>query len=436
MNRKNLTTRFPGHWFFTWLIAMCAATVLASEAPATSASDLGFSPERLARLDTLAQMAIDEGVVAGAVILVQRNGQLAYHRAFGLANTATGEVLEPDDMFRIASMTKAITSLGVMMLFEEGKLLLEDPIGRYLPSFDKTFDVIRSTAKGYEFVPANGSITIRHLLTHTSGLSYRFMNLEPLAGLYTEAGITDGMAGEAWLLADFVKKLAEQPLAHHPGEAWSYGLSTDVLGRLIEVVSGQTLDRFMAERIFAPLGMEDTYFEVPTAKRDRVVAVHRRSDDGSLQPIPDGRVEDGMTVYDVAYPYDGQTGYLCGGAGLTSTAGDYARFLQMLLNGGELDGQRLLGRKTVQLMTSNQVSHLDVSAFGAAGFTLGFRLDHGPESGQIQSANSLGWGGFWNTDFWFDPQEDLVGILMTQHYPYGHRLMDTYKVAIYQALLN
>ena len=428
--------RSPAYWLFTGLIALGAATTLARETLATPASELGFSPERLARLDTLAQTAIDEGIVAGAVILVQRNGQVAYHRAFGLANTATSEVLEPEDLFRIASMTKAITSLGVMMLFEEGKFLLEDPVGRYLPSFDKSFDVVQPTQDGYELVPANGPITIRQLLTHTSGLSYRFMNFEPLTRLYTEAGISDGLAGETLLLANFVKTLAGQPLAHHPGEAWTYGLSTDVLGRLIEVVSGQTLDRFMAERIFAPLGMEDTYFEVPPAKRDRVAAVHRRADDGSLQPIPDGRVEDGPTVYDVAYPYDGQTGFLCGGAGLTSTAGDYAHFLQMLLNGGELNGQRLLGRKTVELMTSNQVWYLDESAFDAAGFTLGFRLDRGPEGGQIQSANSLGWGGFWNTDFWFDPQEDLVGILMTQHYPYGHRLMDTYKVAIYQALLK
>lgn len=426
--------RIPAHWFFAGLVALVAATALARETTPNPASELGFAPERLARLDTLVQTAIDEGVVAGAVILVKRHGQVAYHGAFGLANTATGETLEPDDLFRIASMTKAITSLGVMMLFEEGRFLLDDPVGDYLPSFDKTFEVVQSTEDGYELVPANGPITIRQLLTHTSGLSYRFMNLEPISRLYTEAGISDGLAGETVLLADFVRTLAEQPLAHHPGQAWTYGLSTDVLGRLIEVVSGQTLDRFMAERIFAPLGMEDTYFEVPPAKRHRVVAVHRRADDGALQPIPDGRVEDGPVLYDVAYPYDGQTGYLCGGAGLTSTAGDYARFLQMLLNGGELDGQRLLGRKTVELMTSNQVGHLDESAFGAAGFTLGFRLDHGPEGGQIQSANSLGWGGFWNTDFWFDPQEDLVGILMTQHYPYGHRLMNGYKVAVYQAL--
>ena len=333
-------------------------------------------------------------------------------------------------------MTKPITSLGVLMLFEEGHFLLDDPVGNYLPSFDRTFEVAQPVEDGFEFVPANGPITIRHLLTHTAGISYRFNAIEPLTNAYARADIGDGLGDQDIALADWVQRLAEQPLANHPGEAWLYGLNTDVLGRLIEVISGQRLDRFFAERIFTPLGMKDTYFEVPRSKHNRIAAVHRRGADGRLHPVADGIVVDGPIVFDVSYPYDGQPGFLAGGAGLTATATDYARFLQMLLNGGELDGQRLLGRKTVELMLANQTGHLENSGYGAAGFTLGFGLSWGPERGQIASAGTLGWGGFFSTDAWFDPQEQLIGILLTQHYPYGHRLMNTYEIAIYQALTD
>ncbi len=257
-----------------------------------------------------------------------------------------------------------------------------------------------------------------------------------MTSAYAQADIDDGLGNQDIALAEWVRRLAEQPLAHHPGEAWLYGLNTDVLGRLIEVTSGQSLDRFFAERIFTPLGMTATHFEVPRDQHERIAAVHRRGPDGRLAPVPDGLVIDDDTRFDVSYPYDGRTGFLAGGAGLTSTATDYARFLQMLLNGGELDGERLLGRKTVELMLANQTGHLEDSGYGAAGFTLGFGLSWGPERGQIVSAGTLGWGGFFSTDAWFDPREQLIGILLTQQYPYGHRLMNTYRVAIYQALVE
>lgn len=413
-----------------------AGAAAGRELVAQDPSRLGFDPKRLARLDDRAREAVDDGIVAGAVLLVQRHGQPVYHRAFGVSNAATGDPMAADDLFRIASMTKPITSLGVLILFEEGHFLLDDAIGRYLPSFNRTFEVAVPTEDGFELVPAERPITIRHLLTHTSGISYRFNDVEPLTSTYENAGIDDGLGNQDITLADWTRRLAEQPLAHQPGEAWLYGLNTDVLGRLVEVTSGQRLDRFFAERIFQPLGMADTYFEVPAGKRGRIAAVHRRDRDGTLRPVADGLVIDGSDAFDVAYPYDGTIGFLSGGAGITSTAADYARFLQLLLNGGELDGVRLLGRKTVELMLANQTGHLEESAYGAAGFTLGFGLSWGPERGQIVSAGTLGWGGYFSTDGWFDPREQLIGILLTQQYPYGHRLMDTYEAAIYQALVD
>lgn len=418
------------------LLAGLYQSALARESAGTGPEALGFSATRLARMDGVVQQAVDEGQVAGAVVLVRRRGEVAYLRAFGQANVETGREMRTDDLFRIASMTKAITSVGVMMLFEEGSFMLNDPVGRYLPSFDKAFEVAEPTEDGYRLVPASGPITIRQLLTHTSGLSYRFIGVQPLTDLYTAAGLSDGLAGETILLADFVPKLAGFPLAHQPGAKWSYGLNTDVLGRLIEVLSGQTLDRFFADRIFTPLGMNDSFFEVPPSHYERIAAVHRHGEKGGLVVIPPGRIDEGPVQFSVDYPYDGQTGFLSGGAGMTSTAADYGRFLQMLLNGGSLNGQRLLGPKTVELMTSNQTGDLEQSAFGAAGFTLGFALDPGPESGLIQSAGTLGWGGFFSTDYFFDIEEELVGVLMTQHYPYGHELMQKYKVMIYQALEN
>lgn len=418
----------------TLLILAPALGANARETPSAEPETLGFAADRLARLDVLVRQAVEAGEVAGAVVLVQRHGQVAYLKAFGKANVESGRDLRPDDLFRLASMTKAVTTVGAMMLFEEGRFLLSDPVGRYLPSFDKTFEVFEPAEFGYVRVPAKRPITIRDLMTHTSGLSYRFMNLEPLGELYIAADLDDGLSGEDMPLAEFVRQLAEFPLAHHPGERWTYGLNTDVLGRLVEVLSGQSLDAFLAERVFAPLGMTDTFFEVPDTHRDRVAAVHRFGAEGRLEVIPPGIVRDGPVKFSVDYPYDGRIGLLSGGGGLVSTASDYGRLLQMLLNDGELDGTRLLGRKTVALMRANQTGHLDAAGFGAAGFSLGFGLNGGPESGRIGSAGSLGWGGFFSTDMWFDPDEDMLGVLMTQHYPYGHDLMSRYKVPIYQAL--
>ena len=398
-------------------------------------STAGLSPDRLKRLDSVVEREIAEGNVAGAVVLIQRSGELVWLKAYGEADVATHRAMTTNDVFRIASMSKAITSAAVMLLFEEGRLLLDDPVGDYLPSFDKTFEVVVPNAdgSGYRLEPANGPVTVRQLLTHTSGISYRFMGLEPLSSIYTDADIHDGLGGDRLPLAEAIAALAEMPLAHQPGEAWTYGLGTDVLGRLVEVVSGRRLDQFLDERLFDPLGMNDTWFEVPAAEQGRLAALHTRSDEG-LTVIPDGVRVDGPTVFSADYPYDGETDYLSGGAGLSSTAADYGRFLQMILNGGELDGCRVLSRKTVELMTTNQVGNLDNAGFGAGGFSLGFAVRGGPHAGSIRSAGTLGWSGFFNTLMWADPEEQLIAILMTQHYPYGVELMELFPVMVYQAI--
>ena len=252
--------------------------------------------------------------------------------------------------------------------------------------------------------------------------------------MYLDAGFGDGLSGENIVLADFVRTLAAMPLLHEPGQRFSYGLNTDVLGRLVEVVSGQPLDRFLAERLFEPLGMDDTWFEVPADAAGRLASVHRNTDDGRLAVVPPGLVADGVTRFDVDYPVDGITVFPSGGGGLSSTAEDYGRFLQMILNGGTLDGRRYLSRKTVELMTSNQLADLDDPAVGPGGFGLGFSLSAGPESGTIRSEGSFGWGGFFNTLMWADPEEDLVAVLLTQQYPYGIELLNKFPVLVYQAI--
>jgi len=424
-------------WPIATALLLVAIAAGAQELDRVDPEDVGLSTERLERLDNYIRAQIDDNQVAGAVVLIQRRGSIAYHRAYGQSDVETGRVIRPDDIFRIASMTKAITSAAVMVLFEEGHFLLDDPVGDYLPEFDRDMNVVVEAADRYEYVAAKQPITIRHLLTHTSGLSYRFMGLEPLSEMYTNAGISDGLAGENLSLQAFSSQLAEMPLAHHPGEAWTYGLNSDVLGRLIEVVSGKPLAEFFAERLFEPLEMKDTHFEIPEEKLARVPRVHRRTSQGFLQRLPDGTIDDGPVRFSVNYPYDGKLGLLSGGAGLSSTAADYGRFLQMILNGGELGGVRVLGRKTVELMTSNQTSHIDNPAFGASGFTLGFAYDAGPAvSGNIGSPGNLSWGGFFNTLFWIDPEEQLTAILMTQHYPYGIELLGRFPVLVYQAVID
>ncbi len=409
-----------------WALALVLTAHAATPEPATPAAS-GMSAERLQRLSRQLQQYVDAGRLAGAVILVSRHGEIVLHEAFGYRDVEARAPMEKDTIFRIASQTKAIVSVATMLLQEEGRLLIADPVGKYLPKFMQTTVAVPRDGGGYEVVPAARPITIRDLLTHTSGFGY---GTGVASDAWQEAGIQD------WYFADrdepireTVRRMAALPADAQPGEQWVYGYSIDILGALIEQVAGQPLDEFLDERIFQPLGMTDTHFYLPDGQRGRLAVVYSATPDGIARAPEDGMNGQGAYV-------DGPRASFSGGAGLLSTAPDYARFLQMLLNGGELDGQRILGRKTVELMTVNHVG--DVPYADGEGFGLGFSVTLDPGArGKPGSVGEFGWGGAYHTTYWVDPVEDLVVVYMTQLIPAGD-IDDAGKVRalVYQALVD
>ncbi len=385
--------------------------------------------------------AVDRKQIAGAVVLVARHGKVAYREAFGKQDVEAGLAMSPGSIFRIASMSKPITSAAVMMLADQGRLDLSDPISRFLPEFQfmKVATVRKPGSAGdeYELVDAYRPITIRDLLMHTSGISYRMFDRPILGRLYAEAGICDGLAPCDHSLAENVRRLARLPLLYQPGTAWEYGLNTDVLGRLVEVVSGQPLDTFLSERILKPLKMDDTSFVLPESKRNRLAALYEPGKDGTIVRTADGPTVRGAVVYAASLPYRGSNGYCSGGAGLVATADDYARFLQMLLNRGELDGARVLRPETVNAMTRPQTEGLSLwipvhgERFGY-GFGVTTRMD---AEGRKDAVGSFGWGGIYYTDFWVNPKHELIGIMMTQILPSGHlKLRDGFHRLVNEAV--
>lgn len=403
---------------------------------AATPESAGFQPERLNRLDGLIQSYIDKGAFPCVEALVVRDGKIVYHKAFGKPDLDVDKPLAKNAIFRIASMTKAVTSVAVMMLHEEGKIMLDDPISKYIPEFAKpvVLDKFNENDSSYTTVPAKREITIRHLLSHTSGINYKIIASDPRIGaIYTKAGgIQDAFVTDNYTLGQTIKQLAKQPLNHQPGEKWTYGLSTDVLGYLVEVVSGQTLSQFFQQRIFEPLGMKDTYFYLPDTKKDRLVKVYSEDKDKKLVKTATLKV----LPVNPDYPIVGAKTYYSGGGGLSSTAYDYAVFLQMLLNNGVYNRKRLLSRKTVELFTStNQTGTL----FPEAGyyFSMGFRVI--AEKGHSNDLNSIGtysWGGAFSTHYIVDPSEKLAIVLMKQMWgtTYGSELDKKFDVMVYQAL--
>jgi len=390
-----------------------------------------FHPERLARIDRVVKSYIDSNWIVGAVCLVMKDGKPAYFKAFGMDDKEKGRLMHKDAIFRIASQTKAITSTAVMMLWEEGKFLLDDPISKYIPSFarPKVLDKFNEKDSSYTTLPAKREITIRDLLTHTSGLGYAQIGSAKMQAIYAKAGIQAGFSDHKQLLADAVNKLGTLPLEYNPGERFNYSLSIDVLGRLVEVASGMALDRFFAERIFVPLGMNDTYFHLPETKRNRLVNAYTE-DAKTRTPIK--WVDGTFPGSSINYPVN-NNGYFAGGAGLVSTITDYAAFLQLFINKGNYQGKQLLARHTVDVMTRNQIGDISL---GDDKFGLGFQLTTAKGSGKLGlSEGSISWGGFFATSYWADPKEKLSGLLFLQQWPFRHsELSDKYKVLVYQAL--
>ncbi|MHC4121168.1 MAG: serine hydrolase domain-containing protein [Planctomycetota bacterium] len=335
----------------TFIYCLIVLTLLAPCAwgqglAATTPRSAGLSQERLAEITALMQEHVDHGKLAGAVAAVARRGKVAYVESVGKRDIENNLDMDTDTIFRIASMTKPITSVAVMMLYDDGLIKLDDPVSKYIPEFDGP-TVVVAEQEGRKTVAAKRPITIKHLLTHTSGLTYHWNTT--LGPLYKEAGITHGLLPDDGTLGEKMKKLAGIPLLHQPGEAWEYGLSTDVLGRVVEVVSGKSLKEFFEQRIFEPLGMKDTHFFIPDEKMHRLAAAYAPRPQGGLRRLGAEPVVEGALVYRADHPYAGRRRYYSGGGGLCSTVGDYLRFCRMLLNYGELDGKRLLKRHAAQL---------------------------------------------------------------------------------------
>ena len=390
-----------------------------------------FIPERLERIDEAIQRSIDEGEIPGAVALIVHNGKTVHHEAFGYRDIETKEPMTLDTIFRIASMSKAITSVGAMILYERGRFLLDDPISKYLPEFEKPKVLVEADSQGnvLETKDAEREITIIDLMTHTSGISYPFATTE-LQPVYKKAGLIDGATTAEVRLADQMRILAEQPLLHEPGEKFTYGLSLDVLGYLCEVVSGKPFDEFLADEIFKPLSMTDTGFYIAEGSTDRLATLYAADDDGSLV-VAKGD-ESSIYLDNPRYPVEGARTYFSGGAGLSSTARDYARFLQMLLNDGELDGKRILGRKTVELLTSPRVS---LEEDGPPRISASFYVSGSPgQGGRLTSMGAYSWGGAFYTTYFIDPQEEILAVFMSQGRPIQSSIRSEFSVLVYQAL--
>jgi CubicO group peptidase (beta-lactamase class C family) len=420
----------------------------AGDLPHAQPDQVGLDAAKLEQAGALFRQAVDKKEIAGAVLLVARHGKVAYLEAIGKQDVEAGVAMSPDSIFRIASMTKPITSVAAMILADEGRLDLSDPIAKYLPEF-KFMKVAMPRKRGpagaspgspgedYELVQAYRPITVRDLLMHTSGICYRFTNRPYVGRLFAEAGIDDGLVPAEFSLAENVRRIATVPLHHQPGTAWEYGLNTDVLGRLVEVVSGQSLGDFCFRRIFQPLKMTETYFLLPEAERDRLTALYEPGPENRIKRAADGTTTAGALFYSPTTAYRQRPGYCSGGAGLLSTAGDYARFLQMLLNRGELDGVRVLRPEAVAAMTRNQTGDLPlwipVHGFG---FGYGFGVITQPNAdGKKDPAGTFAWGGIYNTDFWVDPKDEVVGVMMTQIFPSGHlKLRDEFHRIVNESI--
>ncbi len=409
-------------------LAFASAASSAVAQDLASPESVGMSSSRLALLDRNLERYVDEKKLAGQVYVLMRHGEVVAHEANGMQDIASGISMSTDSLFRIASQTKAITSLGIMMLQERGQLDINAPLSRYLPEWKNMQVAVSDGNGGYTLEPARREITLRHLLTHTGGMSYG-------TGVAASAWAEASMQG--WYFADreepvrdTIARMASLPLDAHPGEQWIYGYNTDILGAVIETVSGQNLASFFATEIFAPLEMMDTHFYLPAAKRGRLATVYRPAS-GGVEAIPAQNGMQSQGLYD-----DGPRQSYSGGAGLLSTASDYAKFLQMTLNGGELNGKRLVSRKTIELMTTDHLG--DISFQPGQGFGLGFSIatDLGLR-GTLGSEGEYAWGGAYHSVYWVDPVEDLLVVYLTQIIP-ATDLDDhtTLRNGVYQAIID
>lgn len=390
--------------------------------PVAKPEEEGLSSERLERIKPVMQRYIDQNKLSGLITVIARHGKVVHFEKYGQMDT--NKPMQFDAIFRIASMTKPITSVAIMMLYEEGYFQLTDPLSKFIPDFENVKVFSGVDENGIKLVNQENPITIQNLLTHTSGLTYGEKNT-PVDSMYNKASLFEGT------LEEMIKKLVKLPLLYQPGTKFNYSVSTDVLGYLVEVISGKPFNEFLEEKIFRPLNMKDTDFYVPENKINRFASLYAREENGGIKIIdkPKTSVKSKPTKF------------FGGGGGLVSTASDYMRFAQMLLNKGELDGKRLLGPKTVEFMTRNHISEELFpihSTMGGVGWGLGFAVVlNAPKYGLLGSDGEYYWGGANNTFFWIDPKEDIILLLMTQFSPYSYYPINReFKVLVYQAIVD
>ena len=407
--------------------SLAAGPLFAQALPTATPESMGMASQRLDRMKAVMQEYVDHQQVPGVVTLVMRGGKVVSFEPVGRMDVEKNVPIRKDTIFRMASMSKAVTSVAAMILVEEGSLRLADPVSKFLPAFKQTSVAVPGSGNRVGVLPARRAITVRDLLTHTAGISY---GNGPAADQWKAAGI------QGWYLADrkepiapLMERLAALPFDAQPGEKYVYGYNTDILGAVIEKASGVPLDRFLQTRIFAPLKMVDSGFFLPPEKRSRLATVYSMAPEGCIVRAPEPGTGQGEFV-------DGPRMCFGGGAGLLSTTSDYARFLQMLLNGGELDGARVLGPKTIELMTSNHVKRL----YGddGLGFGLGFEVtEQLGAAGRYDSVGSYGWGSAYYSKYWVDPSEKLIALFMTQLIPAtGVDLQDKFRTLVYQAIVG
>lgn len=424
--RSHALSRYVALFVFV-VVPIFVPAARGQELPTAKPEDVGLSTERLVRIGSAVQALVDDHKVAGAITIVARRGKIVYFEAVGKRDIDSGEPMERDTILRFYSMTKPITSVAVMMLVEDGKIDLDDPVAKHLPKLNGVKVFLRANGDGFETESPKRAPTVRDLLRHTAGLTYGIFGNTPVDEAYRKAGVlapTD-------TLADMTRKLGELPLLYQPGTKWNYSVSTDALGRIVEVASGKSLDEFFAERIFRPLDMKDTGFFVPPDKLSRFAATHGAADDKL-------RVTDAPATSN----FRNRPTLLSGGGGLVSTARDYMRFCQMLASGGELAGTRLLRRETVQSMTMNQLpDEAFPIAFGpiqrpGVGFGLGFSVQVNRDPLSASRVGEYGWGGAASTHFWISPKDELVVIALQQFMPFSARLEQTIKPLVYEAIVE
>jgi CubicO group peptidase (beta-lactamase class C family) len=422
---------FSRSFFFVAFCVFFSFSLLAQVIDRSNKPNSSVDYQRLSRIDSLVNNYVKNGWVKGVVTLIVKDNQLVQYKGYGYANAETKKAMSPDAMFRIMSQTKAITSVGIMILYEQGKLLLDDAVGKYIPEFSNQLVLSSFNASDttYTTVPAKRNITIRDLLTHSSGIDYAAIGTNTMKAIYAKAGIPSGLGFFNADLLTEMKKLGRLPLAFQPGDRFQYGLNSDLLGCLIEVISEQTLEEFFRNNIFEPLAMNDTYFNVPASKAGRLATVY--TEDVSQHIIPWSH---SFRDIDPDYPTMPKH-YFSGGAGLTSTAFDYAIFLQMLLNGGVYNGKRILSPRTVEMITSNQ---LDFHYDGVNDFGLGFEIVTEKSANlSPQNTGTFSWGGYYGTTYWADPKAKMVCLIMMQHTPNSHGdLSNKLTSIIYASLKN